>query len=67
MRIGKTVIFNWFGYIDIGPEVVTALDLAFIIGCRQNNHGQPLGMRIALYFLQNINARHIGQVGDPAG
>ncbi len=51
-----------FGDVDVRPEIVAALDLAAVVGGREDDDRRTLGVRIGLDLLQDVDAGHVGQV-----
>jgi hypothetical protein len=52
----KTLIVHRLGDINIRPEIITFLNLGFVVCCRQYHDGKTLRIFIALDLLENLDA-----------
>ena len=62
MALAKPFVVHRLGDVDVGAEIVAALDLAAVVGGRQHDDGRALEVRIALDLGEDVDAGHVRQV-----
>ena len=60
--VGEALVVHRLGDVDVGAEIVAALDLALVVGRRQHDTGERCVCGLALSLGQDVDAGHVRQV-----